>query len=194
MFYCVKGDIIVMDNNYQYQEQQSFQQEGYQAREYQQAFSGEYLHQPYQQQPFNQTGQISYEQQERFPSGLPHTDARFVGALCYSVGWLSGLLFALFATERRYVRYHALQSLIFFGGINLLDVGLLSYMGVLRRIMFLHPGMLILVGVLAFLLLNLIAFVGWLVAMVQAYRGKYYRLPVAGPIAARILHLDASVK
>jgi len=181
-----------MNTDHQQQEQQTFYQEGYQSTGYHQPYTSE-SQAPYTQyQPLN--GQVIHEQQEVFPTGLPHTDARFVAALTYSVGWLSGLLFVLFATERRYVRYHALQALIFFGGINLLDVMFVSFIARAHHFLFFLPGPFVFFAFLGFLLLNFIAFVGWLVAMVQAYRGKYYRLPVAGTIVTRILQINAPLK
>jgi uncharacterized membrane protein len=185
-----------MHREYQQQEQQQvFHYEGYQAEEqpsmeYQQPFPREYQ-QLYTQ--FSSPGQMPYPQQEHFSLGLVHSNAHVAAALCYSVGWLSGLIFMLFATESRYVRYHGLQSLIFFGGINLLDIGIFSFLSSMHRLFFV-PGSILFVSIMAFLLLNFVAFVGWLVGMVQAYRGKYYKLPIAGNIAASIMHRDVSLK
>lgn len=141
-----------------------------------------YSHQGYQ--PINSLQGPAYGPQALFPTPLPHNDARFVAVLTYSLGWFSGLLFTLFTRENRYVRYHALQSLIFFGAINVLDIALAFTIASIHRFIYFLPfaGVML---VLSFLLLNIIAFVGWLVAIVQAYRGVYYRLPVAGDIVAR---------
>jgi uncharacterized membrane protein len=148
-----------------------------------------YSHQPYQ--PLNGLqGPAAYGPQALFPTPLPHNDARFVAALTYSLGWFSGLLFTLFTRENRYVRFHALQSLIFFGAINVLDVAFVFVgAGVHHFVHFIGP-----VLFLSFLLLNAIAFVGWLVAIVQAYRGTYYRLPLVGDIAARSFNVQPPLK
>jgi uncharacterized membrane protein len=150
---------------------------------YQQAYQPQGQHNSYQQayQPVNSLEGPSYSPKELFSAPLPHTDVRFVAALTYSLGWFSGLLFTLFARESRYVRFHALQSLLFFGGINVLDIALL-FIGMRAHhfVPFIGP-----VFFLSFLLLNAIAFVGWLVAIVQAYRGSYYKLPLVGDVAAR---------
>jgi uncharacterized membrane protein len=118
--------------------------------------------------------------------------------LSYVLGWFSGLLFTLFAWQDRYVRFHAVQSLLFFGSISVLDIGMVFMMGSLDRLRFfeiLPPGrILIPFFLLAFFLINAVAFVGWLVAMFQAARGKYYRLPIVGAIAARCIGGDATVK
>jgi uncharacterized membrane protein len=150
-------------------------------------------------QPIDNPGSTSYNHQTYYPvngsqvlftTPLPHNDARFVAVLTYGLGWFSGLLFTLFTRENRYVRFHALQSLIFFGAVNVLDIALLFGGIALRHFVhFIGPMLL-----LTFLLLNAVAFVGWLVAIVQAYRGTYYRLPLAGDIAARSLNMQPPLK
>lgn len=147
-----------------------------------------YSHQSYQ--PLDGLQGSSYGPQALFPTPLPHNDARFVAVLTYALGWFSGLLFTLFTRENRYVRFHALQSLIFFGAINVLDIAFV-FVGVLAH-HFARP-----MGVLlffCFLLFNIIAFVGWLVAIVQAYRGVYYRLPLVGDIVARAFNIQPPLK
>jgi uncharacterized membrane protein len=147
-----------------------------------------YSHQGYP--PINSLQGPSQGPQVLFPSPLPHNDARFVAVLTYSLGWFSGLLFTLFTRENRYVRYHALQSLIFFGAINVLDIAFV-FAGVLAHHFVRPMGVLLF---LSFLLFNVIAFVGWLVAIVQAYRGVYYRLPLVGDMVARAFNVQPPLK
>lgn len=130
--------------------------------------------------------------QELFSSPLPHSDVRFVAVLCYSLGWFSGLLFALFTRQSRYVRFHALQSLVFFGAVNVIDVGIISlgFRHMYHFVSFMFGPFLL----LGFVLLNIVAFIGWMVAIVQAYKGSYYRLPLVGNIVARVLDLEAPLK
>ena len=45
-----------------------------------------------------------------------------------------------------------------------------------------------------FLLLNFIALIGWCVAIVQASRGKYYRLPFIGDLVAASINRGTPVK
>lgn len=125
----------------------------------------------------------------------PSQDKAVLAAVfCYAFGWLSGLLFFLFAGSNRFIRYHALQSLLFFGGINALDIGL---MFALSRHDSLYHSLVPYIGipiVFGFLLLNFIAFVGWLVSLVQAARGTYFKLPVAGEIVSKMLGQPPDVK
>ncbi|MBV9230481.1 MAG: hypothetical protein JOZ18_14325 [Chloroflexi bacterium] len=165
------------------QEQQSMFEEGYRT-EYRPVDDFERTSHSHFEQPL-------HTQQQLFATPLPHTDPRFVAVLCYSLGWFSGLLFAIFTRENRYIRYHALQSLAFFGGINLLDIALMIVGFGLGRFHLFLPGFVIFGS---FMLLNIIAFVGWLVSITQAYRGTYYRLPLVGDFVARTFNLGTPLK
>ena len=90
-------------------------------------------------------------------------------ALQLRFGWLSGILFFLFSDGNRYVRFHALQSLLFFGSVNVFDILFIWNFAHFRHLAFV-PFMPYLGGlsILFFLLLNFVAFVGWFVALFQA--------------------------
>ena len=75
-------------------------------------------------------------------------------ALCYALGWISGLIILLVEKENETVRYHAAQSIILFGSITLLNIIL---------------PMLFLIGELALMsLLSLATLVLWIVFIVTA--------------------------
>src|SRR5271168_1511846 len=42
------------------------------------------------------------------------------GLLCYLLGWITGLIFYLI-DKRPFVRFHAAQSIVVFGGLNILS-------------------------------------------------------------------------
>ena len=48
---------------------------------------------------------------------LPQNTA---GALTYVLGWVTGLVFLLIEKKNAFVRFHAMQSLIFFGALMIL--------------------------------------------------------------------------
>jgi uncharacterized membrane protein len=122
-------------------------------------------------------------------------DGRLSASLSYSLCWFSGLLFLLFAGRHPYIRFHALQSLAFFGVVNLLDIALLYIIADWRYHFFWHALPFVAVALLlGFMLLNIIAFVAWIVGMVQAGRGVYYRLPVIGDLVANSINQQGSVK
>ena len=91
--------------------------------------------------------------------------------LCYLFEWLTGLILFLLERENRFVRFHAMQSLLFFGILSVLE-GLFSYLP------FFGP-----IGGA----LGLVMFVGWIVMMVKAHRGQYYKLPLFGDLADRLI-------
>jgi len=90
------------------------------------------------------------------------------GALCYALGWISGLVFLLLEKENSFVRFHALQSLVTFLALLVVSV-------VFAMIPFL--------GVLISLLLWPLGVVLWIVLMVKAYKGERFKLPIAGDFA-----------
>jgi uncharacterized membrane protein len=49
-------------------------------------------------------------------------------------------------------------------------------------------------AIFAFVLLNIIAFVAWIVGMVGAIRGRYVKLPFVGDLAERVVNRDVRVK
>jgi uncharacterized membrane protein len=109
----------------------------------------------------------------------PATDGlteNVAGLLCYLLGWLTGIIFLLI-DKRPWVRFHAAQSIVVFGGLFVIRLGL--------GMMAVTIGGAVGWGLLAMLrlLIGLIALVLWVVLMVKAYKHETYRVPVAAGIA-----------
>src|SRR5947209_4032338 len=51
-------------------------------------------------------------------SGLTENVA---GLLCYALGWVTGLIFFLI-DKRPFVRFHAAQSIVVFGGLHVINI------------------------------------------------------------------------
>ena len=49
---------------------------------------------------------------EKTSTGL---DENIAGLLCYVLGWVSGIVFILIERENKFVRFHAIQSIVVFG-------------------------------------------------------------------------------
>ncbi len=110
---------------------------------------------------------------EKTSTGLSENVA---GLLCYVLGWMSGLVLLLIEEENKFVRFHAVQSIVTFGSITIVSValsilGLIPYLGVVFNI---ANGI---IGVLAFVL--------WIVLMVKAVQGTKYKLPWVGDFAEK---------
>lgn len=92
------------------------------------------------------------------------------GLLCYVVGWISGLIFILIEKENKFVRFHAMQSIVVFGVLTVANI-------VLGWIPFL--------GWVLGILISILAFVLWIILMVKAFQGEKYKLPWAGNFAEK---------
>ncbi|QBD78247.1 hypothetical protein EPA93_20485 [Ktedonosporobacter rubrisoli] len=111
----------------------------------------------------------------------------FAAFWCYSLFWLTGLLFFIFGHRDRFVRFHALQSLLFFGGANILFIFLVK---IIDWHLFGVSGL----AIFLFVILNIVAFIGWIVAMVNALKGRYYKLPLVGNIAEQVVNQGSHIK
>jgi uncharacterized membrane protein len=112
-------------------------------------------------------------------SGLSENVA---GLLCYLVGWVTGLIFFLI-DKRPYVRFHAAQSLVVFGGLHILRIGLAMIFGM----GFMFGGGMgwtrFSFGWMLFSLIGLVGLVLWILLMVKAYQGERFKVPIAGDLA-----------
>lgn len=98
------------------------------------------------------------------------------GLLCYVLGWLSGIVFLIIEPNNKFVRFHAMQSIVTFGSITVISIAL--------AILGLIPFIGILFDILGYIV-GLIAFILWIVLIVMAAQGKKYILPWAGNIAEK---------
>jgi uncharacterized membrane protein len=140
----------------------SYQQAPY--GQQQQSAYGQQQQQYQYQQPGSQPGDVG--PMERTSMGLR---ARTAGFLCYLLTWITGIVFILIERENRFVRFHAMQSIILFGSLSILQwiIGYLPFLHALS------------VG------LGIVQFVCWIFLMLQAWKGRYYKLPVIGDYAER---------
>lgn len=104
-------------------------------------------------------------------------ESNVAGLLSYLVGWISGLILFLIEEKDEFVRYHAMQSIIFFGAVTVVWIvfGFLSWI----------PGPAGVLFTVLISLVGLLAFAMWIVLMVKAYQGERYKLPVAGDLAEK---------
>jgi uncharacterized membrane protein len=105
--------------------------------------------------------------------------------LSYVLGWLTGLIIFLI-DKRPYVRFHAAQSIVVFGGLHVIQIviaatsGLGWGFGSVGTILHLGAGLMLLDT------LNLLSLVLWIVCIVKAYQGVRFKVPVAGRIAEKL--------
>jgi uncharacterized membrane protein len=133
---------------------------------YQPGVGSQYQPPNYGQPPY---GQQQYNAQMGASSTSLGIDPRIESVLCYVFGWVTGLIFFLLEKQNRRVRFHAMQSMLFFGSLSILTV----VIGAIPIINLLVP------------LLWLIGLVGYIVLIVFAYTNNPYRIPYLSDYADR---------
>lgn len=106
-------------------------------------------------------------------------DENVAGLLCYVLGWVTGIIFLLI-DKRPFVKFHAAQSIVVFGGLTVLRIGLVIMGGM--------TGGLVgwgFYGALS-LVLSLLTLILWVLLMVKAYQREMFKVPIAAPIAEGI--------
>lgn len=90
--------------------------------------------------------------------------------LSYLGGFVTGIIFLVLEKENKFVRFHAIQSIVIFGGLFIINIasGLIlpwSIKGVISS------------------LIGILSFVMWIVLMVKSYQGEEIKVPIACDIA-----------
>src|SRR5437868_7471799 len=172
-------------------QQGSQQQQGYQ----QSSYGQQYQQQEYEpgstsntgstyQPPFSATQGMSA--QGPTSTGL---SARTEAILGYLFWWLGGLVFFVIERKNRFVRFHAAQSIIFFGGVSVL----LEVLHLISLIPLL--GFLLAIPIsFASSIITVIAILTWLFMMFQMYRGRNFRIPIVSEYADRLVDRFTSKK
>ena len=91
--------------------------------------------------------------------------------LCYAGGWISGIVFLVLEQKSHYIRFHAIQSIVVFGTLTLAGAML---------------GSVPVVGVGFRWAVWVTGFILWIILMLKAYTGEYYKMPWAGNFAERL--------
>lgn len=94
--------------------------------------------------------------------------SNIAGLLCYVLGWITGLVFILIEQKDSFVRFHAMQSIITFGGLTLVSI-LSSFIPFLGGIV--AP------------LLSILGLVLWIILMIKAFQNQRFKLPFVGDLA-----------
>jgi uncharacterized membrane protein len=139
----------------------NYQQGGYQQGGYQQ---GPYGVPPGTQSPLGPTSM-----------GMsPNVEA----GLSYVLTWVTGLIFFFMEKQNRFVRFHAMQSILFFGGLTVINI-ILSVIGG-----FGVPGIGLLVALVSWAV-GIVGLVGYIVLLINGFQGKYFKLPIVGDYAEK---------
>jgi len=105
-------------------------------------------------------------------------DKKTGAILSYALGWVTGIIFLFVGKNDPDVKFHASQSIVFFGAASVVNI-VLSIVGSLL-------GALGIIFSLAGLVVSIVAVVVWVMAMLQAGNtgGVRAELPIVGRITA----------
>ena len=115
------------------------------------------------------------------PAGGIGLEPNIAGLLCYALGWVTGVIF-LVIDKRPYVRFHAAQSIVVFGGLNVIFIVLSEMFGMGWMMGGYYSGTWEMASLL-FTALRLVGLVLWILLMVKAYQGEKFKVPGASDLA-----------
>lgn len=116
------------------------------------------------------------------PEVIGGLEEHLAAALAYLLWFVTGIFFLAVEDENDFVRFHAAQSTLLFGGLFLVTFGLSIVMPTITIIPVFGWLFAVFMSVL-WTFIGVLAIVLWLVLMYKAYRGERYHLPLIGPIA-----------
>ncbi|MBC8274553.1 MAG: DUF4870 domain-containing protein [Chloroflexi bacterium] len=105
-------------------------------------------------------------------SSTTRLEPNVAGLLCYLAGWITGIIFLVLEQKNKFIRFHAMQSIVTFGFLTIAGI-------LLSALPFVGDFLALAIGIVVLIL--------WIILMVKAYQGELYKLPVAGNIAEGIL-------
>jgi uncharacterized membrane protein len=112
---------------------------------------------------------------EKTSTGL---DENIAGLLCYLLGVITGIIFYVIEKENKFVRFHAMQSIVVFGSILIIN-------WVVIPIVMMIPILGWVIGMLLGLVVFIVSIVLWVLLMYKAYKGEKYKVPFAGDFAEK---------
>ncbi|OGD83217.1 hypothetical protein A3A54_02650 [Candidatus Curtissbacteria bacterium RIFCSPLOWO2_01_FULL_39_62] len=98
-----------------------------------------------------------------------------VAAMAYLLFFVTGIVILMVEQEDKFVRFHAMQSTLVFGGLFILNLVFQIGLDPIAIIGFL--------GSLVGALISIVAVVIWLVSMIKAYQGQMLKWPIVGKLA-----------
>ena len=95
-----------------------------------------------------------------------------MGAVAYLLGFITGISLLLIEKKSKFVRFHAMQSTMLFGGLFIINIAL---------------GFIPILGWALGILLSLAGFILWVVLIIKSFCGKMFKVPYIGNLAEKQL-------
>lgn len=121
-------------------------------------------------------------EEEKTATGL---QPNIAGVISYLLGWITGLVFYLLEKDNRFIRFHAMQSILVFGSLTALSIIITILTGIFWAIGPLRF-LTVILGIIS-TIIWIIGVVLWILLMVKAYQNETYKLPFFGELAEKQL-------
>lgn len=92
-------------------------------------------------------------------------DPKVAGLLCYSLIFITGIIFLVLEKQSRFVKFHAMQSVVVFAALMVINIVL---------------GFIPIIGWLAAFIITPLSFILWIALMLLALQGKMFKVPFVG--------------
>jgi uncharacterized membrane protein len=111
-------------------------------------------------------------------------DPKVSAGLGYLV-WVLSIVFFFIEKQNRFVRFHALQAILLGVGATVVFIAFYIVLFILLVIAGaansnVLAGIIGLLSILGYLVIVVGGFIGWLLGMINAFQGKYFKIPVIG--------------
>ncbi|WP_130806219.1 DUF4870 domain-containing protein [Senegalia massiliensis] len=95
-------------------------------------------------------------------------DQNVAAMLSYILGFITGIIFLVIEKENKFVRFHAMQSIVVFGALFVIGF-FIAWVPI--------------IGALIGALMSPITLVIWIILVMKSYKNEWYEFPIAGKIA-----------
>ncbi|HEU4507385.1 MAG TPA: hypothetical protein VFR78_04035 [Pyrinomonadaceae bacterium] len=116
-------------------------------------------------------------------------DENVAALLSYIMTWITGLVFFFIEKSSRLVRFHAMQAILL--GVTAIVLGFVLWFGwiifavVGAMIADVLPALVSLVFGLLFFVFWVGIMIAWIMCLIKAYQGQYFKLPIIGNFAEK---------
>lgn len=133
------------------------------------------------------------EQHEGARNMNTELDENVAATLSYVLGWITGIAMYLLEPDNESIRFHAVQSIVVFGGFSVLVFGLGVFSAVISGLAFAGGAVGIVFGVFSIIidLINLVVWLAgfglWVYLILRTYQEQEPRVPGAEGIVKKII-------
>ncbi len=121
------------------------------------------------------------QKQEKLGTSSSGIEPNLAAALSYVLSIITGVIFFVIEKENKYVRFHAMQAILFGAAWIVLWIVL----GIVSLGLIFVPIIGWIINAVIYLGLGLGGFILWLLLMYKAYQGERFKLPIIGDIAEK---------